>query len=143
MKALVGVTVTPSGVLAYVSEFFSGSTSGKEITQKIRLLNQLLSGDKVMADQGFNIQDKLAVVAVSIFGCPPAFLKGKTQFNVEESTKNKAIASLRIHIERVMESLKNWHVLDRKVPISMAPFTSDIIIVINAFVQFPSTFDTL
>ena len=62
---------------------------------------------------------------------------------MEESTKNKAIASLRIHIERVMESLKNWHVLDRKVPISMAPFASDIIIVINAFVKFPSTFDTL
>ena len=78
MKALVGVTVTPSGVLAYVSEFFSGSTSDKEITQKIRLLNQLLSGDKVMADQGFNIQDKLAVVAVSIFGCPCLFKRQNT-----------------------------------------------------------------
>ena len=132
MEALVGIT--PSWVLAYVSEFFPGSTSDKEITLTSGLLDQLLPGDEVMADKGFNIQDELAAVGVSLV--IPAVLKGKTQFSVEESTKNKAIASLRIHVERMMERFKNWHVLDRKVSISMAPFASDMIIVISALSNF-------
>jgi len=132
MKSLMGIT--PSGVLAFVSEFFPGSSSDKEITVMSGFLQTLQHGDEVMADKGFNVQDELASVGVSLV--MPAFLKGKTQFSVEESNKNKAIASLRIHVERLMERLKNWHILDRKIPISMAPFASDIIIVIGALSNF-------
>ena len=132
MKSLMGIT--PSGVLAFVSEFFPGSSSDKEITLMSGFLQTLQHGDEVMADKGFNVQDELASVGVSLV--MPAFLKGKTQFSVEESNKNKAIASLRIHVERLMERLKNWHILDRKIPISMAPFASDIIIVIGALSNF-------
>ena len=53
MKALIGIT--PSGVLAFVSDFFPGSTSEKEITQMTGLLNELEHGDEIMADKGFNI----------------------------------------------------------------------------------------
>jgi hypothetical protein len=132
MKSLMGIT--PSGVLAFVSNFFPGSSSDKEITAMSGFIDILQSGDEVMADKGFNVQDELAAAGVSLV--MPAFLKGKTQFSVEESNKNKAIASLRIHVERLMERLKNWHILDRKIPISMAPFASDIMIVIGALSNF-------
>ena len=33
----------------------------------------------------------------------------------------------------IMERIKNWHILDRKMPITMAPYASDILVVIGAF----------
>lgn len=132
MKSLLGIT--PSGALAFVSELFPGSSSDKEITLMSGLLERLQPGDEVMADKGFNLQDELAAVGVTLV--TPAFLKGKTQFSPEESNKNKALASLRVHVERLMERIKNWHILDKKIPVSMAPCASDILIVIGALSNF-------
>ena len=82
-----------------------------------------------MADKGFLIQDELASVGAVL--TMPAFLKGRKQFSKEEAAKNKKFAGLRVHVERCMERIKNWHILDSKIPISLAPFVSDIFIVIT------------
>lgn len=63
--------------------------------------------DEIMADKGFLIQDELAAVGATLI--IPAFLKGKQQFSKEEGEKNKKVASLRVHVERCMERIKNWH----------------------------------
>ena len=89
----------------------------------------LAPGDGVMADKGFNIKDELASVGAVLE--IPSFLKKGTQFTEEEINKNKAIASLRIHVERQMERIKNWHILDRRMPITMAPYASDIVVIIH------------
>ena len=132
MKALVGIT--PSGVTAFFSELYPGSISDKEITIKSGLLNHLQQGDEVMAYKGFLIQDELASVGAVLK--MPAFLKGRKQFSKEEAAKNKKVACLRVHVERCMERIKNWHILDSKTPISLAPFASDIFIVIAALTNF-------
>ena len=132
MKSFIGST--PSGATAFVSELFPGSTSDKEITVKSGLLNLLQAGDEIMADKGFLIQDELASVGVLL--TIPAFLKGRKQFTKEEAEKNKKVACLRVHVERCMERIKNWHILDSKIPITLAPFASDIFIVIAAFTNF-------
>ncbi|XP_067030478.1 uncharacterized protein [Acropora muricata] len=132
MKSLIGIT--PSGATAFVSELFPGSTSDKEITVKSGLLNLLQAGDEIMADKGFLIQDELASVGALL--TIPAFLKGRKQFTKEEAEKNKKVACLRVHVERCMERIKNWHILDSKIPITLAPFASDIFIVIAAFTNF-------
>ncbi|XP_046864361.1 uncharacterized protein LOC124458378 [Xenia sp. Carnegie-2017] len=132
MKVLIGIT--PSGVLSYISELFPGSTSDLEIVKKSNFLDILSPGDSVMADRGFNIKDELA--SVGAFLEAPSFLQKKTQFTQEEINKNKAIPSLRIHVERQMERLKNWHILDRKIPITMAPLASDALVVIAALANF-------
>ena len=87
-----------------------------------------------MADKGFNIRDELASVGAILEG--PSFLKSNTQFTEAETNNNKAIASLRIHVEREMERLKNWHILDRKIPITMAPYASDMVVAIAASSNF-------
>lgn len=132
MKALLGIT--PSGVLSFVSGFFPGSTSDREITMQSHFLNILNTGDAVMADKGFNVQDELASVGATLV--IPSFLKGKTQFSSGDCSKNKAIASLRIHVERLMERIKNWHILDRRMPITVAPYASDILTIIGALSNF-------
>ena len=132
MKALLGIT--PSGVVSFVSELFPGSTSDREITMQSGLLDKLKRGDEVTADKGFNCQDELASVGAVLV--TPKFLKDKRQFSTKETEHNKTIASLRVHVERLRERIKNWHIFDRKIPISMAPVASDILIVVAALSNF-------
>lgn len=134
MKALVGIT--PSGATAFISELYLGSISDKKITVKSGLLNHLQQDVEVMADKGFLIQDELASVGAVL--TMPAFLKERKQFQFskEEAAKNKKVACLRVHVERCMERIKNWHFLDSKIPISLAPFASDIFIAIAALTNF-------
>lgn len=61
----------------------------------------------------------------------PSFLKGKTQFSQEEM-ETKQIASLRIHVERFIERMKNWHIFDSRIPITLAPVASDMFVIKGA-----------
>ena len=132
MKSLVGIT--PSGVIGFVSELYPGSITDKEITVKSGFLALLEQDDEIMADKGFLIQDELAAVGATLI--IPAFLKGKQQFSKEEGEKNKKVASLRVHVERCMERIKNWHILDKAIPVSLTGIASDIFIVIAALTNF-------
>ena len=130
MKALIGIT--PSGATAIASELYPGSTSDKKIVIKSGLLHVLQPGDKIMADKGFLIKDELISVGATLV--LPSFLKARKQFTKEEAEHNKRVASVRV--ERCMERIKNWHILDRRIPITLAPISSDIIIVLSAFTNF-------
>ena len=132
MKGLVGLS--PTGALGFLSELYTGSISDKELTKMSNVIDCLDLGDDVMADKGFDIQDDFAAKGVTVN--IPSFLKGKTQFSREEMEHNKKIASLRIHVERCIERMKNWHIFDKRVPITLAPIASDMFIVIGALTNF-------
>jgi hypothetical protein len=132
MKALIGIS--PSGVINFVSEFFPGSSSDKEIVVQSDFLTKLKQGDLVMADKGFNCQDELASVGATLV--LPHMLKGIKQFSKEQTEHNKKVASLRIHVERVMERIKNWHIFDHRIPICSSALASDILIVVCALSNF-------
>lgn len=76
-KALIGIS--PSGAIIFVSQLFSGSISDKQLTRQSGVLDLLESGDSVMADRGFDIQDDLTPLGVKL-NIPP-FLKGKSQLD--------------------------------------------------------------
>lgn len=115
-KALVGIS--PSGVITYVSNLYAGSISDKELTRCSGILDLLEQGDSVMADRGFDIQDDLTLRGVRL-NIPP-FLKGKSQLSESELVETRRIASIRIHVERAMERIKNFHIFDRTLPSSMS-----------------------
>lgn len=77
-----------------------------------------------MADRGFDIQDDLTPIGVFI-NIPP-FLKGKPQLDEKERVETRRIASLRIHVERAMERIKNYHILDRTIPASLTNVSEQI-----------------
>ena len=132
MKGLVGLS--PIGALGFLSELYTGSISDKELTKMSHVIDYLDPGDDVMADKGFDIQDDFAAKGVTVN--IPSFLKGKTQFSKEEMEHNKKIASLRIHVERCIERMKNWHMFDSRIPITLAPVASDMFIIIGALTNF-------
>jgi hypothetical protein len=132
MKALVGIT--PNGVVSFASELYCGSISDPDIVEKSGFLNHMQKGDLVMADKGFLVQDQLAAVGASLV--MPNFLNDECQFTKKETEHNKKVASLRIHVERYMERLKNWHYFDRVIPITTSSIASDAWIVIACMSNF-------
>ena len=106
LKTLIGVS--PNGVITFVSDLYGGNTSDKAITADSGVLNQLVPGDMVMADKGFTIRDILPEgVSLNI----PAFLVNG-QFTQAEMNHNKLITDARIHVERSIQRLKIYSILD-------------------------------
>ncbi|XP_062849916.1 uncharacterized protein LOC134312143 [Trichomycterus rosablanca] len=106
LKALIGVS--PNGVITYASDLYGGSASDKAITADCGLLQHLQPGDMVMADKGFTIRDILPEgVLLNI----PSFLVNG-QFTQEEVNNNRLISSARIHVERSIQRLKLFSILD-------------------------------
>ena len=106
-----------------MSSLYPGCISDQQLTKKSGLLDLLEKGDSVMADRGFNIQDELTPLGVRV-NIPP-FLKGKTQLEAEELVETRRIASLRIHVERAMERIKNYHIFDRTLPSSLTDLAEE------------------
>ena len=67
-----------------------------------------------MADKGFTIQDLLPL-GVSLNILP--FLGSSSQTPAEDVVKTQEIASLRIHVERAMNKIKNVHIWDGVIPL--------------------------
>ena len=131
-KALVGIST--GGVVTFVSKLYSGAISDRELTKKSGLLDLLERGDTVMADRGFTIQDDLTPLGVQV-NIPP-FLKGKEQLDGEELIETRRIVSLRIHVERAMERIKNYHIFDTTIPSSPTEVTEQMFFVCAVLTNF-------
>lgn len=105
-KVIVGVA--PNAVITYISKLYPGSISDKEIVHKSSLLNHMVTGDLILADKGFLIQD-IVPKGVSV-NIPPFLENGK--FTESEAKATKNIAKCRIHVERANARLKDFKILN-------------------------------
>ena len=83
------VAVSPGGVVTFVSDLWGGRVSDQQLTQNCGILDLLESGDNVMADRGFNIQDLLAPLRVSLrvsLNIPP-FMNNVSQMAPKDGSK--------------------------------------------------------
>ena len=60
VKYLIGIT--PQGTISFISEGWGGRTNDKYLTEHSTLLNNLIPGDTVLADSGFDIKDSVGLV---------------------------------------------------------------------------------
>jgi len=97
-------------VFVFISHLYGGCISDKEITSKSGFIDKLQRGYEVMADQGFNIQEMLASKGVKV-NVPP-FMNQSGQFTKQEILATRRIATLRIPVERAIECIRNYHILD-------------------------------
>ena len=113
LKALIAIT--PSGAISFISHLYGGNISDKKLTQMSGLLNLLEPGDAIMADRGFTIDDILPHgVTLNV----PPRMNESGQLTESECTTTGCIASVRIHVERAMEHIKNYQIL-HNIPNSM------------------------
>ena len=110
------LAVTPNGVPCFVSDCYGGRISDKELTKLSGLLgktqyetDRLDNGDGIMVDRGFDIDDLLKGRDVQVYW--PPFLRGRQQLTEEELVTTQRIASLRIHVQRAIERVKNFRIL--------------------------------
>lgn len=76
------VVISPSGKIILISSLLEGSISDKELVRISGLLPLLQSGDQIMANKGFVIQDLLTPLGCSVV--MPSFLSSKQQFSKDE-----------------------------------------------------------
>ena len=121
-KSLVGIS--PAGVVTFISDLYSGSISDKQITRLSGLVDLCEKGDSIMADKGFLISDLTTPKGVDLI--IPPFKKKRLQLSKREVLETRKIANLRIHVERQMERIKNFRILQGIMPITMASQSSKI-----------------
>lgn len=119
LKALVGIA--PNGAITFISPLYSGCMSDVEIVKLSGVLDLIEQGDSVMADKGFTIDDLLEEKGVTL-NIPP-FLRdaGSTsgQFTQKEIEQTQQIAAVRIHVERAIRRINEFHFFDSIVPLTL------------------------
>ena len=120
-KILVGCS--PNGALTYLSETYGGRVTDKELTKRSGLIAKLEPRDSIMADRGFEVDELLPDgVQCNI----PPFLNGRPQLEPHEVLSTRRIATLRIHVERIIEKIKNFQITSY-FPVSVCPLADHII----------------
>lgn len=94
------IGITPQGVISFISKAWGGRVSDKYLTENSGILKNLLPGDIVLADRGFDIADSVGFHGARLY--IPAFTKGKKQLSALEVEQTRKLANVRIHVERVI-----------------------------------------
>lgn len=118
------MSVSPIPHINFVSNLYSGSISDKELTKQCGFIEQLNAGDVIMADKGFNVQDLLAPKHVRLLA-PPVMTKGK--ISSKARTMTRRIATVRVHVERMIRKLKCFELIRGVIPLTLKPYASSII----------------
>ena len=105
-KGLIGVA--PNGVITYASGLYPGSTSDKAIVRHCGILNLMELGDLIIADKGFLIQ---SILPPNVYLNLPPFLTN-SQFTKSQAELTVRIARSRIHVERAIQRVKSYAVLN-------------------------------
>ena len=120
-KYLIGIT--PQGTISFISNGWGGRTSDKHITENSGFLSNLLPGDLVLADRGFNITESVNSYQADLK--LPAFTRGKKQLDPVDLENTRGLASVRIHVERVIGVLRQkYTMLQSTVPVSLIDIES-------------------
>ncbi|XP_014677247.1 PREDICTED: uncharacterized protein LOC106817110 [Priapulus caudatus] len=136
-KFLIGIS--PQLGITYVSRMYGGRASDKFITSDSADLLQNLETEKgsVMADRGFLVQGILSDMGVKLH--MPAF-KGadRPQLSAGEGAVSERISNVRIHIERAIQRIKTYHILDGELKLSMKDIAAQVFTVCAYLVNFQS-----
>lgn len=127
--AKILVSITPSGMINFVSEAWTGRASDKFVTMNCGFLNIVEPYDKVMADRGFPIKEELLLLNAELL-IPPG-RRGVSQMSTSDVAKTKAIANRRIFVEQAIRRMKYFHILKNEIPLTMIHHIDDIVKIIS------------
>lgn len=81
-----------------------GRSGVKYLTEHSTFANNLVPGDIVIADRGFLIREFMQMFNVTVK--IPAFTRSKSQLHPIDLENTRAIAHVRIHVERVISLIR-------------------------------------
>ncbi|XP_064472865.1 uncharacterized protein LOC135387697 [Ornithodoros turicata] len=125
-KYLIGIA--PNGLVTFLSSGFGGRAGDTAITVESELLPLLQQGDEVLADKGFpgirtGLGDRNVTLVMPPFASSPQF----TELEMEATYKT---ASVRIHVERVIQRLKVFDIINHRIPYELVQYLDKIMHVI-------------
>ncbi|XP_047238272.1 uncharacterized protein LOC124878391 [Girardinichthys multiradiatus] len=136
------ISITPQGVISFVSKGWGGRTSDKYVTEHSGYLDLLSPGDVVLADRGFNVAYSVGLVNAQLK--IPAFTKGKAQLHPEEIESSRGLAAVGIHVERIIGLVRNkYTILQGTIPISLCCSASDGLTPLDKMVKVCCTLSNL
>uniref|UniRef100_A0A8P4GDX5 DDE Tnp4 domain-containing protein n=1 Tax=Dicentrarchus labrax TaxID=13489 RepID=A0A8P4GDX5_DICLA len=116
MKYLIGIS--PQGTVIFISKGWGGRTSDKRVTENSGFLECISAGDVILADRGFNVAESISLCNAELN--IPAFTKGRKQLSPVELESIRGLASVRIHVERVIGETRNrYTILQSTIGIQM------------------------
>ncbi|CAN7975172.1 unnamed protein product [Ixodes persulcatus] len=132
IKLLIGII--PNGMISFVSKIYGGRHSDSHIRVNSGFLSLVQPGDVVLSDKGFpsirtSMAEKGAVLVM------PPFSLGGQQLSQEDMDNTFHIAQVRIHVERVIQRLKNFHILKHRVTLTLIPQMDQVVQVCSALVN--------
>lgn len=136
-KFLVAISTHPAVV--FVSRMYGGKASDMLITTEATnmLTSVKLSHGQIMADRGFTSSYKGTPVDVELI--TPAFkTRGRSQMTETEINESESCSEARIHIERVIQRIKSYHILDGKLKLCMRHVAEQIFVVCAFLSNFQS-----
>lgn len=120
-KYLLGIA--PSGLITFLSKGYGGRATDCYITNECGILDMLEEGDVVLADKGFpNVVVNDGVIIVM----PPFAKANNFQFTEEQNAATYDIASVRIHVERAIQRIKLFNILNIKCTTELFPILDEI-----------------
>lgn len=118
------VAITPAGMICFCSKAYGRRVSDAHVTVDSGFLDLVQPGDMILSDKGFpGIQTVLGNQNALLVMLP--FLHA-SQFTAQEVRDTYNIAQVRIHVERMIQRIKIYNVLDNKVPNELIPCMTDV-----------------
>lgn len=105
------VSCTPSGLINFISKGYSGRLTDMYIVEDCGYLEKLSAGSVVLADRGFKQLETLLHKKQCSLKRPPSVSAG-VKLTKDQVKETKKIASLRVHVERVIKRLREYKFLD-------------------------------
>ncbi|XP_046976563.1 uncharacterized protein LOC124542681 isoform X1 [Vanessa cardui] len=104
------ISCTPNGLVNYVSPGFGGRTTDTCLVESCDFVHTLEKGMCIMADRGFKHVEQFLLKSGVQLVRPPSVQSG-VKLSKLEAKLTKQIASLRIHVERVIRRLREFNML--------------------------------
>lgn len=105
------ISCTPYGLVNYISQGFGGRASDILIVENCGYLNKLPNNVDVMADRGFKYLSAVLKEKNCNLVRPPSVSEGE-KLSKQEVMAAKRVASLRIHVERVISRIREFKFLN-------------------------------
>lgn len=130
--AKVMMVCSPSGLITLCAGSFGGRASDKVVTKHTGVYTMCDPGDGLMVDKGFNIDDECTDNMIKLIR--PPFQRNK-KYSKAESVECAKIARARVHVERVIQRIREFGLLRGKIPWTICPYIDCLVVIASGLVN--------